>query len=292
MTHDGMLGFAYAIAALFSFSLSPLLYKVGLRNKLHVLEANTLRAWGALILLTPILFFQDLLSVPFSAEVVVFLVLTAILGPVIGDTLFMYAIRGIGVSISTPLANTYSLVVAAISVALFGEKLTSINILGGALILSSIWLIYLESKSIGKGRNVALGLLAGTATAILWGLSIVTMNVLLINNINPIAIIYFRTVIVALTLTVITKALKMNFKEKVDAKALVTLSIGGFFGIGLGIIMLLNAIILLGAGRASLIASASPVVASIFAMVLLKEKFRARAIIAAILVTVGAILLK
>ncbi len=292
MTHDGMLGFAYAIAALFSFSLSPLLYKVGLRNKLHVLEANTLRAWGALILLTPILFFQDLLSVPFSAEVVVFLVLTAILGPVIGDTLFMYAIRGIGVSISTPLANTYSLVVAAISVALFGEKLTSINILGGALILSSIWLIYLERKSIGKGRNVALGLLAGTATAILWGLSIVTMNVLLINNINPIAIIYFRTVIVALTLTVITKALKMNFKEKVDAKALVTLSIGGFFGIGLGIIMLLNAIILLGAGRASLIASASPVVASIFAMVLLKEKFRARAIIAAILVTVGAILLK
>ena len=292
MAHDDMLGFAYAVAALFSFSLSPLLYKVGLRNKLHVLEANTLRAWGALALLTPILIFQGFSSASFTAELAVFLVLTAILGPVIGDTLFMYAIRGIGVSISTPLANTYSLVVAVFSVALFGEKLTSINILGGALILSSIWLIYLERKSIGKGRNVVLGLLAGIATAILWGLSIIAMNVLLINNISPIVIIYFRTVIVALTLTIITKALKMNFKGKANKKTLVTLSVGGFFGIGFGVIMLLNAITLLGAGRASLIASASPVVASILAMLLLKEKFRVRAIIAAALVTIGAILLK
>ena len=150
----------------------------------------------------------------------------------------------------------------------------------------------MERKSIGKGRNVVLGLLAGIATAILWSLSIIAMNVLLINNISPIVIIYFRTVIVALTLTIITKALKMNFKGKANRKTLVTLSIGGFFGIGFGVIMLLNAITLLGAGRASLIASASPVVASILAMLLLKEKFRVRAIIAAALVTIGAILLK
>jgi len=292
MVHDGMLGFAYAIVALFSFSLSPLLYKVGLRNKLHVIEANTLRAWGALALLTPALIFQNYQSIPFSAELAVFLVLSAILGPVIGDTLFMYAIRGVGVSISTPLANTYSLVVAVFSMALFGEKLALTNILGGALILSSIWLIYLERKSIGKGRNVVSGLLAGIATAILWGLSIVAMNVLLFSNVNPIVIIYFRTVIVALTLTIIAKALKKNFKGKMNTKALATLSIGGFFGIGLGVIMLLNAITLLGAGKASLIASASPVVASILAILLLKEKFRVRVVIAAVLVAIGAVLLK
>lgn|GEM_PF-4512127 len=49
MVSEGIIGLMYAVVALFSFGLSPLLYKVRMRNDLHVLEANTIRSWGSMV---------------------------------------------------------------------------------------------------------------------------------------------------------------------------------------------------------------------------------------------------
>ena len=73
MVSEEIIGFMYAVVALFSSSLSPLLYKVGMRNDLHVLEANTIRSWGVLIPLTPILIMYKLMPyIPW--ELMVFVV--------------------------------------------------------------------------------------------------------------------------------------------------------------------------------------------------------------------------
>ncbi|RLG71508.1 MAG: hypothetical protein DRO08_04625, partial [Thermoprotei archaeon] len=87
------------------------------------------------------------------------------------------------------------------------------------------------------------------------------------------------------------RTLNFSFRT-VSRRTLLALSVGGFFGVGFGVILLLTAITYLGAGKASLIASAAPVITSTIAMALLKEKFRAKVIIAAILVSIGAIMLK
>ena len=63
---------------------------------------------------------------------------SALAGPMVGDTFFLFSIKRVGASIATPLASTYSLMVAIMSVTLFGEKLTVLSILGGLLILSSV----------------------------------------------------------------------------------------------------------------------------------------------------------
>jgi len=287
---DDILGLVYAFAALLSFSLSPVLYKVGLGNRnLHVIEANTLRAWGSLLLLTPMLVVSRALGI-YLNNALFFIILSAILGPIIGDTLFMYSIRGVGVSIATPIANSYSLIVTAISIIFFGEKLTLINAIGGFLIILSLWVLYFERKKLSK--EAIAGMAASLGTAFMWSLSIISMKQALAMNVNPVLIIFLRTLIVALLLSLVSKMLKFSFKEKLDLKTSITLSIGGFFGIGFGVIMLLYAIEALGTGRASLIASASPVMASILAILLLKEKLRIRAVIASILVAVGAVLLK
>ena len=283
-------GLAYAVVALFSFGLSPLLYKVGMKNNLHVLEANTIRSWGALILLTPILIMYKLIPyVPW--EFMVFIVLSALAGPIVGDTFFLFSIKRVGASIATPLASTYSLMVAIMSVILFREKLTVLNILGGFLILSSVWLVYLERENLDTGS--ISGLIAGLGAALGYASSIISMNYLLNSGLNPVSIIYLRTLLVGIILTLLTKVLNLdvNFMSK-SRKTLIILSIGGFFGIGFGVIMLLNAITYLGAGKASFIASASPVVSTSLAIAMLKEKFRVKIILAAILVFIGATMLK
>ena len=66
--------------------------------------------------------------------------------------------------------------VAIMSVMLFGEKLTVLNILGGFLILSSVWLVYLERKNLGTGS--ILGLIAGLGAALGYALLIISMNYL------------------------------------------------------------------------------------------------------------------
>ncbi|RLG76220.1 MAG: hypothetical protein DRO23_01700 [Thermoprotei archaeon] len=288
MVQEEVLGLMYAVGALLSFSFSPILYKVGLKNELHVLEANTLRAWGAFLLLTPIYVLHGFTHI-IPLELIVFLVISAISGPIVGDTFFLFSIRKVGASIATPLANTYSLIVVVLSVILFSEKITLLNTLGGALILSSIWLVYLERRSI-KG-DVVPGLFAGLGAASGYALSIISMNVLLNSKIDPVTIIYFRIILVGILLTLIVRTLNFSFRT-VSRRTLLALSVGGFFGVGFGVILLLTAITYLGAGKASLIASAAPVITSTIAMALLKEKFRAKVIIAAILVSIGAIMLK
>jgi len=203
---------------------------------------------------------------------------SALAGPIVGDTSFLYSIKKVGASIATPLASTYSLMVATMSVMLFGEKLTVLNILGGFLTLSSVWLVYLERKNLGTGS--ILGLIAGLGAALGYALSIISMNYLLNSEVDPVAIIYLRTLLVGFMLTLLAKALNLdvNIMRK-SRKTLIILSIGGFFGIGFGVIMLLNAITYLGAGKASFIASASPIVSTSLA-------------IAAILVFIGATMLK
>ena len=171
---EDVLGLAYALAALVSFGLSPILYKIGLGNRsLHIIEANTLRAWGSLILLTPMLVNSCSLET-LSDYALLLISLSAILGPIIGDTLFMYSIRGIGVSIATPIVNSYSLIVTAISVIFFNEQLTLINALGGFLIILSLWILYFEKKELS--RKVIAGMLAGLGTAFMWALSIISMK--------------------------------------------------------------------------------------------------------------------
>lgn len=104
-------------------------------------------------------------------------------------------------------------------------------------------------------------------------------------EVDSVAIIYLRTLLVGIMLTLLTKVLNLdvNFMGK-SRKTLVILSVGGFFGIGFRVIMLLNAITYLGADKASFIASASPVVSTSLAIALLREKFRVRMVLAAILV--------
>ena len=94
----------------------------------------------------------------------------------VGDTFFLFSIKRVSASIATPLASTYSLMVATMSVTLFGEKLTVPNILGGFLILSFVWLIYLERKNLSTGS--ILGLIADLGAALGYTLLIISMNYL------------------------------------------------------------------------------------------------------------------
>jgi len=96
-----------------------------------------------------------------------------------------------------------------------------------------------------------------------------------------------------LIISILTKVLNLdvNFMGE-SRKTLVILSVGGFFGIGFRVIMLLNAITYLSADKASFIASTSPVVSISLAITLLREKFRVRIVLTAILVFTGATMLK
>lgn len=285
---ETLIGLAYAVLALLSFSFSPLLYKMGLKN-LETIVANTVRVIGTLVLLTPIhvFYFGFRAHFPLNFTPILLLLITSLSGPLVGDILYMVAIRRVGVSIAVPLANSYALIVTMVSIIFFNEKFTLLNVIGATLIILSIWILYMEKKS--SSKYSIIGFLAALGAALGFSTSIITMNIML-KSIDPTIIIYFRTLVVMLIQSAILRSLNKTLPR--ESKTWIFLSLGGFLGTGLGVILFLKAMSILGAGKASFIASSSPVVSTLSATLLLREKFRVRAILAASLVTLGVILLR
>ncbi|MFX1319160.1 MAG: DMT family transporter [Promethearchaeota archaeon] len=264
------------------FGMSNVVYK-SQSEEIQPIAINAYKMWIALpviVVVALLLLYPTGFNVPLGA--VPFLASSIILGPGIGDLLYLTSQSRIGVSRAFPIAMAFPIITYFFSFVLLGEPLLLTRFAGVILAIIGIISITREqarqSKDIPENTNeharrrfdvigVALAILA----ALSWASATVILQVGLVGA-DPIDSNLIRILIGSvflLPLFLIARRQGMSMPTK---RATKIVAIAGFFGMGVGSILYVNAVFFTGAAVTSVIAATAPLFALPFTILFLKEK--------------------
>ncbi len=207
------------------------------------------------------------------------LVATALIGPGLGDMLYFAGIRMIGVARSFPISMAGSTLFTISLAALFvGEAITLPIVAGAILTIAGISLIATrqQSSDIDKGAQVLRGILIILAAALLWAVATVSLraatdgvSVPLVSSIRIPAAAIFALMLARGTGRVLRPG-------HYGVRSIVTLSIAGVMGAGVGSMLYVLAVQEAGASRTAILSATAPLFALPLAAVLLHERITRR----------------
>ena len=268
--------FIWALSSVFTKSLAP---------RFHPLTLNLLRCLGASFVLWVLIPLypgvQSLGQAPPAS--VVFLVVSALLGICLGDTIYIQGLKMVNVTLAFPLAQSSMPILSLIAAVLFlGERITGSLAVGTALVIGGIYLIAAPHGPASappfspthqrKGKGIGLILIA----SVLWTISISLLkpglqgvNLVMANGIRlPVACLLL------LPLAFGQRQAPLSPKPAVGEILLGAFS--GALSFGLGGILFLVAIQHAGAGKAAVLTSCAPLFGLPLSVLYLKERVTAR----------------
>jgi DME family drug/metabolite transporter len=268
--------FTWALSSVFTKSLAP---------KFHPLTLNLLRCLGASLVLWCLIPFypgvQSLSQAPSAS--LFYLIVSALLGICLGDTIYIKGLTLINANLAFPLAQaSMPILTLAAAVLFLGETMSWSLGLGTVLVIAGVSLIAnpegpeTSSRLVPPHPKKGLGIGLILIASVFWTISISLlkpglqgMNLILANGI--------RLPLAALVLALLSwkqrpagRALKPGFRE---------ICLGAFSGalsFGLGGTLFLLAIQYAGAGKAAVLTSSGPLFGLPLAAFYLKERATAR----------------
>ena len=294
-----MIGELAALGAAVSWAIAPTLYKKALL-KTTPISANIFRCVSNVLILTLALFaiggFSTLAMLPL--EILAIVALSGIIGLGLGDTLYMFGLKSVGVSRAVPLAATYPLFSLLWSI-LLGEALALSAVVGALVILFGIWLLSSQRTS-GKfldSRVLTRGVVASLATAILWSVSVTLMDVAVSHfgtsglSAN-FAIVVLRLIPLSIFLLAFSPLIDKNKGFlKMDRSTAILLCVGGLVANGIGWVLMNISFMNIVGSRAIPISSTTPLFSALAGFLLFYEKATVENAVGAVAVVVGVSLI-
>jgi drug/metabolite transporter (DMT)-like permease len=302
-----LIGYILTLDALFTWGIASLVYKFSL-GKIKSKPSLLFR----LIFVLCSTFLLSLLFGSFSSiflldtqHMTEYLVACLISGftVTIGDLLYFISLEKIDVSRAFPLTQLSLIFVYPFAFILFGEEVKLSVLLGGFLILSSVFFLSSKDKPTDlenhsenpkkEGENVPLGVLFAVGAAFLWGLSIVAFNYVTKNITNDVFTTNFVRVFFGAILFLVIGIFKKDFYSgfsKINRKKIkyfIFVGLAGALSLGLADTLFYKAAEINGLVLTSTFTANTPMVQQILSILILKEKFRKRFIIAIGLIIVG-----
>ncbi len=151
-----------ALASGLVWAIAVILFRVSGR-RIHPIALNLAKCVLALLFIVPtLLVLGEPLLPAVPAATVGLLLLSGVLGIAVSDTLFFHALNRLGASLTAIVDCFYSPFVIALSFVLLGERLSPIQLLGAALVVSAVLTLSKEGKAekIAR-RDLVLGILYG-----------------------------------------------------------------------------------------------------------------------------------
>jgi len=278
-----MLGETFAVITAITWALSTVLSAEALK-KVDPVRSNAIKTFSSTLIMVPIAFVAGELNNLFNInlEALFLVVLAAIIGFGIGDTLLLKSIVLIGVSKAYTIAYTAPLFTMVIAVIFLKEPFLLKYLIGTVLIVLSLIMISSEENK-NYGKISLKGSIMALVTALCWAIG----TILVALGLKGISVFLANTLrfsVLSLFLFLISKPGK---KWKIAGKDLAVLSASGILGMVLGGITFLFSVQLIGASRATPLSASSPVWASLMSSIALKEKVTFRLLISSILVVIG-----
>jgi DME family drug/metabolite transporter len=237
------------------------------------------------------------LPLPIVAVVIV----SGLIGLGVGDTLYMFALKSIGVARAVPLATSYPLFSLLWATLLLGQSVTASAVVGTFVILLGIWLLSrekVESKFHVHGRLELTGVAVSLLAAVAWSVSItlmdfaVTMPGVVSGLAANYAIVTIRITGMSLVLLALAPLLDRGHGFlKLGWKAIVLLCVGGLIANGLGWLFMNFSLLNLPATQAVPISSTTPLFSALAGFAFFREKITRDNTLGAALVVAGVVLI-
>lgn len=265
MIQQELVGSAIALLSAVLWGFAPIFYKKGEMWE-SVWEGSGVRAFLSLgVLLSLALCLEPVQFVSASPVELAIIGLATISGPILGDTAYLISVKKLGASLSTAISYSYPIFTSLLSFLFIGEILSLVNYIG---IASTVMGLILVSRPTGEaGEKDRSGIVAALVASILWSSSAVIFSVALREH-DFISVSTWKMIFFFLVM--FPPAVKGLFR--IQAKSLLYLNLGGLAGLGVGGLFYLWGVSLAGVSRATTLSALSPLMTTIAARELLKER--------------------
>jgi DME family drug/metabolite transporter len=295
-----MIGELAALGAAISWAVAPILYRAALSGTKPV-SANIVRCATNAVVMIAILAVTGLVgllvNLPFWA--VALTIISGVIGLGIGDTLYLYGLKVLGISRAVPLAASYPLFSFLWAIFLLGQPLSLTALVGALVILLGIWLltrVKIEETKVDR-RAFLLGLVACLVTALVWSFSITLMDAaVMAANVSSLeanyAIITLRITSMALILFLAAPFVdRSRGFLKMNRRTVILLCIGGLVANGVGWLLMNYSFLNIMASQAIPISSISPLFAALAGFLFFHEKATVKTVLGGLAVVIGVALI-
>ncbi|MSP12061.1 MAG: EamA family transporter [Chloroflexi bacterium] len=294
-----MIGEISSLSSALIGTLSSIIFK----SQAHHISATSFIAWRSLI---GTIFFLAL--VPFVGGWEIFrsipaqtwgiLLLSTLLGQIIGDTLFYRSVATLGVARTMPIVNAFPLITTILAVTILHEPLGWTRILGVGMVVGGLTILSRSQSASGTvQRGQTLGridkidaegsILLPILIAFIWGFSVFMLKPIL-QNAHPVAVNVIRQPLTGIVLWSLALRRKLPmWPEKERGRFWPALIASSILGVGISSLLFLNGIALAGAARGGTLASVGPMFALLLSPMLLKEEVTKQGILGTIFTIAG-----
>ena len=301
-----LFGLGLAIYALTIWSIASIVYKWGLGHtepKANLFFRLCCVTIGTLIftLIFGNLFIFSSLSAQASFDFIIACIVSG-LSVTVGDLLYYMALKKIDASRAYPLIQLNLVFILPFGYFLFGETITPAILIGAAFILSSVFLLSMndipkdgseKSKILTKeSEKLTQGIIISIIAAFLWALSAISFNQARIISGEVFSTNFFRVLfsVIAFSIWGIFKREYYGAFKKENRKYMkyfVFIGIAGMLSLGFADTLYYKAVEINGLVLTTTFTVNTPMVQQILSVIVLKEKFRKKFILAVALIIIG-----
>jgi len=295
-----VIGELAALCAAASWAFSSVLYRKAL-SVASPFQANLIRFTSvSVVLIASLAAVGKVWALThLSSSVSLLAYLSGILSLVIGDTLYMYALKSMGVARAVPISFTYPLFNILTAVIVKGDRVTWLVVAGAISIVAGISLISSKEKSNPNGSPQAMSggaVASALCAAATWSISMTLMNIAITSEAVDLDGILALNTLRVLAASVIMLAVSPVFDKKlgflrIPWKIWLALASGGLIAFGLGGFLLSISFLYTQEARAIPISSTTPLFSAAAGIVFLRESVTPKIILGSITIAFGILLL-
>ena len=279
---DTVIAFSAILLAATVWSLTPVLIRMGAGNT-SAIAFNGLRAFSALTLLIPLsLVVNGGVYVDLTPLALMVIILSALIGLVVGDVAYVKAIQLAGVSKAVIIGYTYIFVSQALAFVLLNESIGIGIVIGSVLAIIGVFLVVGGVQQFEHVRELR-GVLAAIVSSLAWGLGSVINRVALMYS-DPISLALIRVAIQGTLVLFDFRGLK---SVVLDRRAVLIAFVTGILTYGIGITLFLYSLQILGVSITVLATALTPVLSTILTRVLAREVFGVKTVVGALCTASG-----
>ena len=274
-------GILAAVASAIAFSTASIFIKLSLRDVRNPLLVNGIRALFASAVYAPILVYVGTAGI--NSYTLALIVISTVIGPGVGDVLFIVSIDKLGAGLATVLSYQYILIAQILNIFILHDYRGFI-----ALYLTPLALVgmYLAVGEEGMRANLK-GVIYSYSAAIAWASSTILVSYLVNDcNIPPIEVAGLRVMI----LTPMLISLGAKNVRTVTKRALAILGTSGIVSYFIGFILFTTSLKILGVMVPSLATALTPMLSQLISNRILFEALTPKKIIGTSLIVTSLIL--
>ena len=288
-------GIAFAFGQATLWAATSILLR-SLSSQMDAFLVNGLRAVFGLMILAPLIVLtgglDDLHLLTLTR--LTWLAGAVLMGGVLGDALYVYSLKALGVGRAFPISNSFPLYTMVLSALFLGTRITWSMAMGGALVLFGVYLVArprgrpLHEETPLDATQLTKGVAMAFAAAILWSGTSVAMAVGLQGGINaPLATgVRVPVMVLACALAAARRGTLVQIRD-VKPHTWLLLAVSGFVGWGLAATLYSAAIQRLGPSQTAIIGATSPLFAVPMSLFFLHERPTRYTLLGTVLSIVG-----